>query len=231
MRCPGSQLGRLEDADQNLSWRDWRACHPSDRLQACHVVDARGELPPSESAGLGNLASHFAQQCTVGDRNPSRFDQSIAEIVAQNEPGQLQCMLDSLRFERKQVQFALSKLKPSAAGADRIHTLLLRHLPTAGVEFLAELFTHSWNLGVLPTEWKQANMTPLLKDKTLDKTQPASYRPISLTSVACKMMERLILPRLWVSWANASRATRPASSVDNRHSTIRTASTPKSPAI
>ena len=44
-------------------------------------------------------------------------------------------------------------------------------------------------------EWKEAVVLPILKPGT-DPTNPQSYRPISLTSVMCKIMERMITNRL-----------------------------------
>ena len=42
----------------------------------------------------------------------------------------------------------------------------------------------------LPDIWKRANVTAIHKNG--DKTNPENYRPIRLTSVACKLMEKLI---------------------------------------
>jgi len=52
------------------------------------------------------------------------------------------------------------------------------------------LFTRSLSEGVVPTQWKFANVTPIYKKGT--KSDPSNYRPVSLTSVISKLMERLI---------------------------------------
>ena len=41
-----------------------------------------------------------------------------------------------------------------------------------------------------PSEWKEANITPLFKKGS--KNKPENYRPVSLTSVVCKLLETLI---------------------------------------
>jgi len=46
----------------------------------------------------------------------------------------------------------------------------------------------------IPESWKTANITPLFKKG--DKRDPSNYRPISLTSVVCKVLERLIRDHL-----------------------------------
>ena len=44
--------------------------------------------------------------------------------------------------------------------------------------------------GSIPEDWRSANVTPIFKKGS--KTNPANYRPVSLTSVCCKMLEAII---------------------------------------
>ena len=55
---------------------------------------------------------------------------------------------------------------------------------------LAKLFILSLEEGIFPSEWKEANITPLFKKGSRNK--PENYRPVSLTSVVCKLLEILI---------------------------------------
>ncbi|PKU49301.1 rna-directed dna polymerase from mobile element jockey-like [Limosa lapponica baueri] len=49
----------------------------------------------------------------------------------------------------------------------------------------------SWRTGEVPEDWRKANITPVWKKhKTED---PGNYRPVSLTSVPGKVMERFVL--------------------------------------
>jgi hypothetical protein len=41
-----------------------------------------------------------------------------------------------------------------------------------------------------PEDWKLANVSPIFKKG--DKSKPANYRPVSLTSVCCKVIEHII---------------------------------------
>ena len=52
------------------------------------------------------------------------------------------------------------------------------------------LFRKSLNEGNLPLDWKEANVTPIHKKGP--KTSPRNYRPVSLTSIPCKILENLI---------------------------------------
>ena len=44
--------------------------------------------------------------------------------------------------------------------------------------------------GVIPFEWKEANIIPSFKKGSRNKSE--NYRPVSLTSVICKLLERFI---------------------------------------
>mgnify|MGYP003433312545 FL=1 len=52
------------------------------------------------------------------------------------------------------------------------------------------LFKTSLREGRLPQEWRMAEVVPIFKKGA--RTQVGNYRPVSLTSVVCKIMERLI---------------------------------------
>ena len=55
---------------------------------------------------------------------------------------------------------------------------------------IARVFNLSLKEGVVPFEWKEANIIPLFKKGSRNKSE--NYRPVSLTSVICKLLERLI---------------------------------------
>ena len=48
----------------------------------------------------------------------------------------------------------------------------------------------SLQLKQVPSDWKYANVTPIFKKG--DKSDPGNYRPISLTSQICKVLESII---------------------------------------
>ena len=60
---------------------------------------------------------------------------------------------------------------------------------------LLEFFNYIWETGAIPTAWKHAIILPIHKpDKP--KEEASSYRPISLTSCLCKVLEKLVTNRL-----------------------------------
>ena len=60
---------------------------------------------------------------------------------------------------------------------------------------ITQIFQQSYNTGKLPNDWLQALVTPIHKKS--HKSDPANYRPISLTCILCKVMEHIILSNMW----------------------------------
>ena len=58
------------------------------------------------------------------------------------------------------------------------------------LEPLTKLLTTSLESGKLSDDWKTANVTPIFKKGR--KSDPNNYRPVSLTSAVCKLMETVI---------------------------------------
>jgi len=56
--------------------------------------------------------------------------------------------------------------------------------------FNRQMFRKSLDEGNVPNDWKSGNVTPIYKKGF--RTSVDNYRPVSLTSVICKVMERLL---------------------------------------
>ena len=83
-----------------------------------------------------------------------------------------------------------------APGPDNMHNEVLRLGTTTSLyHHLARLFTSSIQLGYIPTAWKLATLSMLLKPDKLPSLT-TSYRPISLISSIMKLFERVIEQRL-----------------------------------
>lgn len=86
----------------------------------------------------------------------------------------------------------LKNLNPyKASGPDQISTRFLRMCASEITPALTLLYQSSLNAGTVPSDWKEALVTPLFKKG--DRTAAANYRPVSLTSsVVSKILEHII---------------------------------------
>ena len=77
-----------------------------------------------------------------------------------------------------------------ATGPDGLSARLLREAALVISDPLSKLFNMSLNRGKLPRDWKCANITPVYKNG--GKEYVSNYRPISLTSLVVKTLEKLV---------------------------------------
>ena len=77
-----------------------------------------------------------------------------------------------------------------APGPDGIHPRILRQLNLAIAPTLQVIFEKTYKEGVVPEDWRRANICPIYKKKGARK-DPANYRPISLTCIASKLFEHI----------------------------------------
>ena len=85
-------------------------------------------------------------------------------------------------------------LKPSAPGPDGVHPLVLKSCASCLSKPLTVIFNESLKSGCIPMDWKRPNISPIFKKGC--RSEPLNYRPISLTSVVCKLLERIIKKQL-----------------------------------
>jgi hypothetical protein len=96
------------------------------------------------------------------------------------------------------VNVTLSKVKKkirdlktsSAAGPDGIGPRLLQELENEIAPVLVIIYRQSLEAGEVPEDWRNANVTPIFKKGS--KADPGNYRPVSLTSVCCKILESIL---------------------------------------
>ena len=75
-------------------------------------------------------------------------------------------------------------------GLDMMHPRVLYETKDEISYPLFLIFNKSLQLGILPSDWKLAEVTAIHKKGA--KSDRSNYRPVSLTSVCCKILESLI---------------------------------------
>ena len=100
-------------------------------------------------------------------------------------------------FTLQELNNAIKKSKSGKSpGPDKIANEMIKHLGHRAKLKILHFINLTWKLGKLPTAWRTAKVTPILK-KGKPAGKPQSYRPISLTSCISKVAERMVNTRLY----------------------------------
>ena len=154
--------------------------NPRQRL-ALQVAPDNDELTTNDTEKAELLQKYFSSVFTRGP------PEDIPTVTEHNAQSQLNC----LTVSEKQVFDKLSKLDISkSAGPDDIQPRILRELANTLPVPLAKIFNFSLRTSTLPTDWKMGNITAIFKKG--QRKLPSNYRPISLTSIVCKVLESLV---------------------------------------
>ena len=99
--------------------------------------------------------------------------------------------LKDVNIEERSIIMLLKDLKvDKAMGPDGLCPRILHETREQIAEPIKMLFDKSLTQGQLPSDWKDAIVVPIFKKGRRDMTQ--NYRPVSLTCVICKILEKFI---------------------------------------
>ena len=121
----------------------------------------------------------------------SVFAKENLENIPAFEDRHFQESLSDISFTKEDVLQMLKSLKINKfPGPDGHHPHVLQEMAEALADPLISVLNKILSTGTLPQLWKYANVTPFFKKSK--KSSPSNYRPVSLTSVICKLMESLV---------------------------------------
>ena len=135
-----------------------------------------------------NLNEYFSSVFT-------REDISILPVLETKFEGREFDYLGHLIVTPTVVAMKIRDMKDNKSpGVDGIPPKLLLEIVEQISIPLSTVFNLSLKEGIVPLECKEANIIPLFKKGSRNKSE--NYRPVSLTSVICKLLERLIKDHL-----------------------------------
>jgi len=113
----------------------------------------------------------------------------------------------------------INKSPSKSCDLDPLPTILLKR----GVDYIAPSLTtivnQSFKSGVVPSSYKEAHVSPLLKKPSLDKDELKNYRPVSNLNFMSKVMEKVVARRLHQHIATNNLTTTFQSAYKTGHST------------
>ena len=148
------------------------------------VANALANSMAAISSGA-SYTPRFTQVKADRERRPPSFREN-------RDAQQLQY---NLPFERRELESALQLCKKSAPGSDDIPYEMISHLQERSLSFLLDLYNRIYREGTVPSTWKEAIIIPIPKPGK-DTAMVGNYRPISLTSCVCKLLEKMVNLRL-----------------------------------
>ena len=111
--------------------------------------------------------------------------------IPQSE-GQPYPPMPDIDISREGVLKLLKKINPNkASGPDMIPARILKDLAEELAPILTEIFRRTSADGEVPVDWRSANVTAIFKKG--DRFKASNCRPVSLTSLCCKLQEHIII--------------------------------------
>ena len=126
------------------------------------------------------------------------LNKQFVSVFSQEAPGDLPDLgpsdtpdVPGIKVSTAGVVKLLKDINPSkATGPDSIPGKLLKEAAAELAPALTCIFQASIDQGRIPTDWESAKIAPVYKKG--DRSQPSNYRPVSLTSICCKIIEHII---------------------------------------
>ena len=144
---------------------------------------------------LGNSWSAYSSNCNFSEtyqENKSIVQNNID--ISYNLSKRAKCIEKEITLI--ELQACLSSLHGKTPGYDQITYTMLKNLENSDKLKLCQLYNKILNSSVIPFQWKNAIVIPIVKpNKPIDSI--AAYRPISLLSCISKLLDKIISRRLF----------------------------------
>ena len=143
-------------------------------------LNVNGSVKTDSASKAEILSTHFRQIFTQED-----LSSMLRKGCSDTPP------MDSVVFKSAGVEHLLKNLdRKKGNGPDKLPTTLLKITASEIAEIVTFLFNQSYDSGELPEDWRNAHVVPIFKKG--EKHDPSNYRPVSLTTVLCKLMEHVV---------------------------------------
>ena len=143
------------------------------------IKDKNGEIKTEDTDKAEILNDFFASVFTVeGNSEIPEFERKVKDDE----------YINNVDIKAEKVLKQLKSLNTSkSCGPDNCHPYFLKECAVEIYLPLTDIFRKSVASGEVPEDWRKANITCIFK--TGNRQDPGNYRPVSLTSVICKLLE------------------------------------------
>ena len=155
------------------------------------LINSSGE-PVTDKLKMAEVLSD--QYANMWSSSVFKFDpDNVDDVLSLDIDGE--DMLTNVDITKELVKKALGRLSSTASpGPDGLPAVFLKLGGDFITDALTDIFRQSLETGEIPKVWKKAFIPPIWKGG--DRSVPANYRPIALTSHCMKTMEHVLHPVL-----------------------------------
>ena len=170
-------------------WR-WLKSTRNGRTDLPPIQPLDGEEALTTDEQKADLFNHFFSSVFTEEDH----DNMPGLIEELNQSANPDC-LRNFTIDQEAVLLELSHLDTNKCGGpDRIPSILLKEGAVSIAPSLTRIYNLSLSLGMLPRDWRRANVVPIFKKG--NKHVVNNYRPISLTSHVVKIIERIVSKKM-----------------------------------
>ncbi|KAK3894275.1 hypothetical protein Pcinc_001969 [Petrolisthes cinctipes] len=155
------------------------------------------EVRPSVSP----LKDDSGEVCSSNGEMAQLFAEAFSTVFSAHNPEnpcdhqQFDGRLRELAVGPPEIAKVLTNLNSySSMGPDNVYPCLLKHCSDSLAYPLSRLFEMSLQSCSHPSAWKNSLVVPIFKKEL--RSSPLNYRPVSLTSVICKCLEKIVVASL-----------------------------------
>jgi len=188
----------IRSAKRNEELRIARLCKENPK-EFFSYVNSRKPI----SRRIGPLESDSGTLCSTDEESATLLNEYFSSVftvendIFNPEPGVVHQGrgIDSIKCTVEEISKKIDNLdRYKAPGTDGFLPRVLKEVRDEISPHLMTIFNRSLETGVVPRDWREANVTPLFKKG--DPSKPGNYRPVSLTSVVGKLLESIIVDKL-----------------------------------
>jgi hypothetical protein len=188
--------GLTESEEMGKVWKTIKCLTRGDKGEAPNeVLVTGGREARTEKEKAGSFVEMYAEVSKVKLGKEERKRRvEVGRRLAGYREGDEEFGVD---FTMGEMVRALGQMKEKKkGGVDGVEAAMVKRLPREALEVWLHTFNMCWWEGTCPGAWKKAQIIPLLKAGK-DAKDRASYRPVSLTPVCAKWLERMVVNRLY----------------------------------
>jgi hypothetical protein len=160
------------------------------------LKNEKGEIITDDEKTAEILNTYFGSVLT--EENTSSIPETKKKFGGNEDQ-----KLTSMDITAEMVVKMLESLKEDKTpGIDELHPKFLKEVRLEVGDILSGIFNESIKSGEIPREWRDAIVTPLFKKG--NRSEASNYRPVSLTCIICKVLEKIIKSNI-IEHLNANR--------------------------